>query len=79
MDPEQAQHDVEVDNALIGVASEFMRAGRTQCALATRTREEPGQQEQVVSISCGRRTIEVSTTRNDQYHIIETSVTEWVK
>lgn len=76
---ERVERGVDVGNALFGAASEFVQTGRTACTLETRTRDEPGQQEQVTTIRCGRRAIEVSTVRNDQHRILETSVSELVQ
>ncbi len=77
--PEQGPRDVDIGNALFAVASEFVSAGRQACNLTTQIKQEPGQQEQEVSIKCGRRTIAVSTVRNDQHRILTTSVTEQIE
>ncbi len=54
----------------------FQTSGRG--TLTTRISNSPGQQGQVVSVTCGRHSIEISTVRNDQYRVLSTSVTEWV-
>ena len=70
---------VDVGNAIFGLASQFVEAGRTNCQLGTRAIEEPGQQEQVVTVRCGRRTMTISTIRNDQHGLLQTDVTERVQ
>ena len=77
--PEGVEKDVDVGNALFGLAASFVRASNTKCALSTTTREEPGQQEQRVTLRCSRRSIEVTTVRNDQYRVLSTSVSESIE
>jgi hypothetical protein len=76
--PEQPSRDTDVGNAIFSVASDFLAAHRTQCTLATRVSNSPGQQEQTVTIACGRHAIDISTVRNDEFRVISTDVTEWV-
>lgn len=77
--PEQTEKDIDVGNALFSLAESFVQASNTRCTLSTSTRNEPGQQDQRVTLQCGRRSIEISTVRNDQYRILSTSVSESIK
>lgn len=76
---EPTERDTDVGAALFGVAAEFVAAGLTACTISTRLHVEPGQQEQIVSIKCGRRAIEISTARFDDQRLTSTTVTEWVQ
>jgi hypothetical protein len=76
---ERAEKDIDVGNALFALADSFVRASNTLCALSTTTTSEPGQQDQRVTLRCGRRSIEISTVRNDQYRILSTSVSESIR
>ena len=76
---ERAEKDIDVGNAFFALADSFVRASNTQCKLSTATTNEPGQQDQRVTLRCGRRSIEISTVRNDQYRILNTSVSESIE
>jgi hypothetical protein len=77
--PERVEKDVDVGNALFALAATFVRASNTSCTLSTSTREDPGEQEQRVTLRCSRRSIEVTTVRNDQYRVLSTSVSESIQ
>src|SRR5262249_49707494 len=81
--PDRTERDIDLEkgtavvgDALFGLASSFVRSGHTTCTLSTRTHQLPGNQEQTVTVQCGRCAISVSTTRNDQFQLLSTSVTE---
>ena len=76
---ERADKDIDVGNALFALTDSFVRANNVHCALSTTTTSEPGQQDQRVTLQCGRHSNEVSTVRNDQYRILSTSVSESIR
>lgn len=71
-----SERGVDVGNAVFGAVSDFTRQGPAPCVLTTRTHDTPGQQEQTTAIRCGRRSLEITTIRNDEYRLASTSVTE---
>jgi hypothetical protein len=77
LDP--VEKDVDVGNALFAVAASFVRDRNTNCTLSTKSREEPGQQEQQVIFQCGRRAIMATIVRIDEHRLLTTTVSESIQ
>lgn len=77
--PRDGDRAVDVGDALFAIASDFARTASTTCVLSGRSNKTSEQLEQITSLQCGRRLVEVSTLRNEVHGILRTIVTERVE